>query len=267
MLLHIAQALDDALTKKWESMSASSAADTDGLDPDFNRGLQILLLDGEEAFRSWTTTDSIYGARSLAAEWEATPHAALSTYTNPLDSIELFVLLDLLGSKDPKIPSYYPTTHWAYQKIADTEARLRNNGLFRSATNHKREEGEEKAKREEAKWFFEPNKKDSDRWMGGLIGDDHEPFIARGVEILHVIPTPFPRVWHEMSDDGAHLDMDTTEDWAVLVAAFAAEWMELEGFLQGGGKVRSERELGAREDDETRQLEKEVPGITIRDEL
>lgn len=53
--------------------------------------------------------------------------------------------------------------------------------------------------------------------------------MARGVEILHVIPTPFPRVWHTMADDGEHLDMPTVEDWARIVTAFVGEWMDLEG--------------------------------------
>ena len=223
-------------------MAASGA---DALDLDSNRGIQILLLDGEEAFKSWTSTDSIYGARSLAAEWEVTPHPAMSTYKNPLDSIELFVLLDLLGTDkpEPKIPSYYVTTHWAYQKMADTETRMRAEGLFHSSPNHASKRDGEKTKRDEPVWFFEPDKKDSNRWMGGLIGDDHMPFIERGVETLHVIPTPFPDVWHRPEDDGAHLDMDTTEDWAVLVAAFTAEWMELEGYLEVSGTKRIRDEL------------------------
>lgn len=72
--------------------------------------------------------------------------------------------------------------------------------------------------------------------MGGFVQDDHVPFMARGVEILHVIPTPFPRVWHEITDDGEHLDMDTVEDWTKIVTAFAAEWMELEGFFDLKGR-------------------------------
>jgi len=36
--------------------------------------LQFLFLDGEEAFKEWTATDSIYGARHLAEKWKATPH-------------------------------------------------------------------------------------------------------------------------------------------------------------------------------------------------
>lgn len=32
--------------------------------------LQLVFLDGEEAFEKWTDTDSIYGARHLAELWE-----------------------------------------------------------------------------------------------------------------------------------------------------------------------------------------------------
>lgn len=56
MLLHAARTLDAALSKKW----ASGAGDD--LDVE-HKGVQILLLDGEEAFTSWTDTDSLYGAR------------------------------------------------------------------------------------------------------------------------------------------------------------------------------------------------------------
>ena len=87
----------------------------------------------------------------------------------------------------------------------------------------------------------EAEKMDSDRWIGGLIGDDHVPFLARGVEVLHLIPSPFPEVWHQITDDGEHLDMDVVEDWAVLTTAFAAEWMDLEGFMIHDGKEAAKR--------------------------
>jgi hypothetical protein len=74
--------------------------------------------------------------------------------------------------------------------------------------------------------------------MGFAIEDDHIPFLRRGVEILHVIDASpsrgFPVVWHNMKgipDDGEHLDLDTVEDWGTLITAFAAAWMELEGFM------------------------------------
>jgi glutaminyl-peptide cyclotransferase len=56
MIMHVARSLDAALTKKW----ASSTHDDFDVD---HKGLQILFLDGEEAFKSWTDDDSLYGAR------------------------------------------------------------------------------------------------------------------------------------------------------------------------------------------------------------
>jgi glutaminyl-peptide cyclotransferase len=61
MILHAARSIDAALTKKWEDMKAKG--DTLGLEGE--KGIQLILLDGEEAFVSWTDTDSIYGARYL----------------------------------------------------------------------------------------------------------------------------------------------------------------------------------------------------------
>lgn len=65
-----------------------------------------------------------------------------------------------------------------------------------------------------------------------MVQDDHVPFLARGVEVLHVIPTPFPRVWHTMDDDGEHLDTQTVKDWAYLVTAFTVGWLELDGYVE-----------------------------------
>lgn len=58
MLMHAARTVDRALTKKWAAMAAQG---TDDLED--NKGVQILLLDGEEAFKVWTDADSLYGSR------------------------------------------------------------------------------------------------------------------------------------------------------------------------------------------------------------
>lgn len=63
MLMHAARSIDEALTKKWEKMEAEGVG-AGGLEEE--RGVQIILLDGEEAFLSWTDTDSLYGARWVA---------------------------------------------------------------------------------------------------------------------------------------------------------------------------------------------------------
>jgi glutaminyl-peptide cyclotransferase len=176
---------------------------------------------------------------ALAADWETSYHPAASTYQTPLNSIDLFLLLDLLGGKSPSVPSYFMTTHWAYKHIAELEDRLRKLGLFKSSPNHPSKLGKRDRKPGEAHFLPDANKKDG-RFYGGLIEDDHIPFMARGVEILHMIPTPFPYQWHEITDDGEHLHMDTVEDWTRLVTAFTAEWMELEGHFDTKPEKRAE---------------------------
>jgi glutaminyl-peptide cyclotransferase len=274
MLMHMARSVDAALTKKWAAMAAEGLDDFAGMAEE--KGLQILFLDGEEAFVTWTDTDSLYGARyisptpipnvetnpipfsrrSLAAEWEKTPNAVLSTYRTPLSSISLFLLLDLLGSPNPTVPSYFRTTHWAYRHMSNLESRLRSLSLFRSSPNHPSKRGPEttpKGQSREPVFLTDGKKASEGGFFGGGILDDHIPFLARGVEVLHIIPSPFPYgIWHELADDGEHLDMDTVEDWAVLVTAFVAEWMELEGFFDVPATL-----LGKRGDDENRNAKAE----------
>ncbi|GAB7357151.1 hypothetical protein MBLNU459_g8144t1 [Dothideomycetes sp. NU459] len=217
MIMHVARSIDEALTKKWAAMEAEGVGAGGFDDVEDHAGVQILLLDGEEAFHVWTHTDSIYGARALAEEWEQTINPALSTYQTPLNAIDLFLLLDLLGSAKPTVPSYFKTTHWAYQRMAKIESRLRSLNQFKSSPAHE--------------FLTEAKKAETERWLGGFIEDDHLPFQARGVDILHMIPAPFPTVWHTMDDDGEHLDLATVEDWAKLITAFTAEWMDLDGFF------------------------------------
>ncbi|KAI9726923.1 MAG: hypothetical protein M1828_000271 [Chrysothrix sp. TS-e1954] len=222
MLMQTAKSIDSALTKKWKSMTEQQA----DLELVEEKGIQILLLDGEEAFLHWSHTDSTYGARALAEEWENTAHTATSTFSNALSSISLFVLLDLLGSANPNVPSYYLTTHWAYRNMAKLERRLRDLGLFKSSAQ------DDTPSTSNKQYFLPDIDKSEENFFASGIEDDHIPFLARGVEVLHIIPSPFPYgIWHEMADDGEHLDMDTVEDWTRLVTAFAAEWMELEEYM------------------------------------
>ncbi|KAJ8070144.1 hypothetical protein OCU04_000536 [Sclerotinia nivalis] len=221
MIIHAARSVDQALTNKWAAMK--TAGDI-GLEEE--KGVQILFLDGEEAFLSWTNDDSLYGARSLAETWETTPHAAMSNYKNSLDSIDLFLLLDLLGHDTPNIPSYFETTHWAYKSLATIENRLRSLGIAQSKVKH----------------HFLPDFDRASFSGGGGVQDDHLPFMARGVEILHMIPSPFPSVWHRIEDDGDHLDMPTVEDWAKMVTAFVGEWMDLEGHFPSQPQAEAQKE-------------------------
>lgn len=225
MIMHAVRSIDKALSKKWDTMQTQGDADG-GLEED-HKGIQVLFLDGEEAFVSWTNTDSIYGARSLAEEWDKSYHPAMSTHKTKLESISLFVLLDLLGAKNPSIPTYFKTTHWAYEMMAKLESRLRGLNQFKSRSSGRL-------------WLPESDKDPhtDSSFPSYMMQDDHIPFMARGVEVLHLIPIQFPHVWHKIEDDGEHLDSPTVEDWATLTTAFAAEWMELEGFFDTADTVR-----------------------------
>jgi glutaminyl-peptide cyclotransferase len=59
ILMHVARSIDSHLQRKWYVNSPS------GLDLG-QKGVQILFLDGEEAFSHWTATDSLYGARYVS---------------------------------------------------------------------------------------------------------------------------------------------------------------------------------------------------------
>jgi glutaminyl-peptide cyclotransferase len=128
--------------------------------------------------------------------------------------------------------------------MANAETRLRHLNLLKSSPNHPLRAAKRPSKkpRAEPQFLHDAAKADS-AFLGGYVLDDHVPFMVRGVEILHVIPSPFPRVWHEAADDGEHLDTDTVEDWALVVTAFAAEWMDLEGFFEGEAALSGKSEL------------------------
>ncbi|KAL4861739.1 hypothetical protein BDV12DRAFT_190880 [Aspergillus spectabilis] len=215
ILMHLARSIDGALSRKWDAFDTSDNDTT---------GIQILFLDGEETFaNTLLADDGLYGSRSLAAQWAVDTYSYPSSakYESRLDAIELFVLLDLLGARGPSIPSFYPVTHGEYQRLAESERKLREMGLFHSDGRRV--------------WFVDGDldARDVDR---KIVQDDQVPFSALGVEVLHVIDADpltgdFPAAWHTMDDDGAHLDLETVGDWSVLVTSFVAGWLGLEGYL------------------------------------
>jgi glutaminyl-peptide cyclotransferase len=59
MLMHVARSVDQYISQMHDEMKELG----EGGSVEMDMGVQILLLDGEEAFQSWTDTDSLYGAR------------------------------------------------------------------------------------------------------------------------------------------------------------------------------------------------------------
>jgi len=103
-----------------------------------------------------------------------------------LDGIEHMILLDLLGAADPLIRSYFLDTAWLFDSLVSVERRLGDAGAFSY--------GDEKGMAP-GKWksWFRPR---ATSQYYGHVGDDHIPFLEKGVSVLHLIAEPFPRVWH-----------------------------------------------------------------------
>ncbi|KAK7490232.1 hypothetical protein BaRGS_00018577 [Batillaria attramentaria] len=161
--------------------------------------LQLVFFDGEEAFEHWTATDSIYGARHLAAKWER---------ESQLSKIRELILLDLIGTRDTRFISHFDSTNQLYEHLMKVENHLRNNNYL---TGRHRET------------IFTSN-----RGFGrGGIQDDHIPFLRRGVDVLHLISTPFPTVWHQTSDNGSNLDDDLIDDFSRIFRVFVSNLLHL----------------------------------------
>ena len=132
-----------------------------------------------------------------------------SAYPNALSQINIFVLLDVLGSANPTIPSYYLLTHWVYKHMANLESRLRKLDLLETTTA-----------------AFLPGTDEIARQEDEAM-DDYVPFMNRGVPFLHLLPSPLPSNRHTIDDDADHLDLPTVKDWAKIVTGLAFEWLDM----------------------------------------
>lgn len=63
----------------------------------------LVFFDGEEAFQSWSQSDSTYGSRHLAAKWGR---------DGTLGKIKAFILTDMIGDKDLDIQRESNSTGW-----------------------------------------------------------------------------------------------------------------------------------------------------------
>jgi glutaminyl-peptide cyclotransferase len=224
MLLDLAEALNpmlDARAARLENKQATTEEEDAA-----QTTLQLIFFDGEEAFKDWTNTDSIYGSRyalgllnstpelnilfstllafgfpprHLAEKWskEFVAHPRTRRAATKLSTIDHLILLDLLGSQTPLIRSYFLSTAWLFDGLVAAEHRLGQLGVF----DEPKPQAQPVEGGEWTGWqsFFVPRT----GWdlQYGRIADDHIPFLHRGVNILHVIASPFPAVWHTIQVD------------------------------------------------------------------
>ena len=68
------------------------------------------------------------------------------------------------------------------------------------------------------------------------IEDDHLPFLRRGVKVLHLIPYPFPTVWHTRNDDLSAIDINTVDNFSKIMNVFVADYFGLTTFPEANKK-------------------------------
>ncbi|PRQ73924.1 hypothetical protein AAT19DRAFT_15491 [Rhodotorula toruloides] len=245
MMLDLATALTpwlDGRKKRVQEAGGEEGFDGQG------ETLQIVFFDGEEAFKEWTHTDSIYGARHLVEKWSETdssPSAIRSTPRSPLRRISHLVLLDLLGAPNPLIRNFFPNTGWLFDEFLHSEERLGVTGYLwdgfegQAYTEQKGKLGV----RERS--FFVPRASGQMQGWAGQIEDDHVPFVQQGVPVVHLISVPFPSVWHTIKDDASALDLPTIKAWALILRLTVAEYLGLDptGRLQNANVKRNKGEL------------------------
>lgn len=117
--------------------------------------------------------DSSFSCRHLGQVWAE---------SGDLERMDVMVLLDLMGAANPTFPNYYPSTDWLFRHLVNIEKRLnKTSNMFDLSSPL--------------------------TYRGYVMQDDHLPFLYRGVDILHLIPYPFPKEWHTI--DVSCLDYGT----------------------------------------------------------
>ncbi|XP_052860135.1 glutaminyl-peptide cyclotransferase-like [Anopheles cruzii] len=169
--------------------------------------LMLLFFDGEEAFRKWSATDSLYGSRHLATKWTTAPYVSktLSKSMREIDRVQLLVLLDLIGAADPKFYNFFPNTRNHHRRLSKIETSLRSNKLF--------------VKDAQSGPMF------LDQTLYNRIEDDHLPFLKRNIPVLHLIPVPFPKHWHKPEDNEANLSRTTIKNVNAVLRVFMMEFL------------------------------------------
>jgi Zn-dependent M28 family amino/carboxypeptidase len=87
---------------------------TMGGKPREGHSVWLVFFDGEEAVKSWSHTDSLYGSRHLAAKWQN---------DGTLKRIKAFLLADMIGDKDLDIARDGNSTPWLVDVVKQAAVR------------------------------------------------------------------------------------------------------------------------------------------------
>ncbi|KAK3718780.1 hypothetical protein QZH41_014028 [Actinostola sp. cb2023] len=176
--------------------------------------LQMVFFDGEEAFKQWSKSDSLYGARHLATFWETMQDEFAPANRDPLavptllDSVNSLILLDLLGAPKPKFYDMHQPTTVLFQELRKAEDIINGAGQLQEYSRNER--------------YFQYGEN-----VQIYIEDDHIPFLQKDVPILHLIPVPFPTCWHKFSDGYECLSNATIHNIIKILRVFTVHLYSL----------------------------------------
>ena len=123
----------------------------------------LVFFDGEESFVRWSTIDSTYGSRQLAATWAKDGTAS---------RLQALINIDMIGDRNLQVFPEGQSTPWLRQLVVTTAERLGYGTTFLPAPVR-------------------------------YIADDHIPFIKAGVPAVNLIDFQFGpdnRYWHTKED-------------------------------------------------------------------
>jgi glutaminyl-peptide cyclotransferase len=137
------------------------------------QGYSVWLVfdDGEEAVKTWSDTDSLYGTKHLAAKWDR---------EGTIGKIKALMIADMIGDKDLNLDDDGNSTQWLRDMLV----------VAAKDTGHS------------ANIFKES-------YSG--IEDDHLPFKQRGVPVLDLIDIDYGPKTQAMPDGYHHTAQDTID--------------------------------------------------------
>lgn len=86
----------------------------------------LVFFDGEEAIQQWSSADSLYGSRHLAAKWDR---------DGTLKRIKAFLLVDMIGDKSLNIDRDQNSTPWLLDLIAKAAKKQGDQSYFFAKPN------------------------------------------------------------------------------------------------------------------------------------
>jgi len=127
---------------------------------------------------------------------------------NAIELIDAFILLDLIGFKEPPlILNYFSQTSKLYGRAQRIEKRLKQKNMLNNL---------------EDELYF-----GTTAVLPRQMEDDHIPFLQRGVPIFHIMPYQFPTVWHTSSDNAQAISYPISDDFVRIFTVFVAEYLDL----------------------------------------